>query len=108
MAPRRQPWDWSLDIWGSHLECAGLTALCWPAAWRSPDWRREQKLPTNVSPAFRRQNVTKRAFQKRSKLFRSSFGGAVKPAPMKAASSRRTARSRDRCRGLKMSNLQIP
>src|SRR5436309_1598141 len=34
--------------------------------------------------------------------------GAVKPAPMKAASSRRSRRSRDRCHGLKMSKLQCP
>src|SRR5439155_11898631 len=27
--------SWTLDILGaSHLECAGLTALCWPAALR--------------------------------------------------------------------------
>ena len=40
---------------GSHLECAGLTALCWACGFDAgPDCRREQKLPTSVSGAFRR------------------------------------------------------
>src|SRR5205809_1461384 len=49
-----------------------------------PDCRREQKLPTSVSGDY------ETCISRTQPTFRFSFGGAVKPAPMKAASSRRT------------------
>ena len=54
---------------GSHLECAGLTALCWPAALTQAPTADASK---NSQQAF--QVITKRAFQERSQLFGSRLG----------------------------------
>src|SRR5438093_11732291 len=77
----------------SHLECAGLTALCWPAGLMQVPTADASK---NSQQAFQVHFEDKSLRNVRFRdvaNFWSSFGGAVKPAPMKAASSRRTPRS---------------
>src|SRR5207249_11200110 len=88
----------SLDILGLAFGVRWLDSALLACGFDAgPDCRREQKLPTGVSRAFRRQIVTKRAFQKRSKLFGPRLGRCQASA---------TPRSRDRCSWLK--NVQTP
>src|SRR5881396_3111615 len=91
---------------GLHLECAGLTALCVPAALTQAPTADASKNSQQAFHCISKISHYEPCASRTEETFRSSFGGAVKPAPMKATSSRRTPRSRDRCSWLK--NVQAP
>src|SRR2546428_8256074 len=86
---------WTLDIWaGSHLECAGLTALCWPAALtQAPAADASKNSQQAFQVHFEDKSLRNVRFKNVANFSILVGGGAVKPAPMKAASSRRSPRS---------------
>src|SRR5213592_691594 len=93
---------WTLDILeGSHLECAGLTALCWPAALTQAPTADASKNSQQAFQVHFEDKSLRNVCFKNVANFSVLVWGAVKPAPMKAASSRRIPRSRDRWSWLK-------
>src|SRR5436189_3762875 len=94
---------------GSHLECAGLTALCWPAALTQAPTADASKNSQQAFQVHFEDKSLRNVCFKNVANFSVLVWGAVKPAPMKAASSRRTARRRDRWSWLKKCpNFSMP
>src|SRR5439155_16362411 len=85
----------------SHLECAGLTALCWPAALTQAPTADASKNSQQAFQVHFEDKSLRNVCFKNIANFSVLVWGAVKPAPMKAASSRRSPRSRDRWSWLK-------